>query len=224
MTLSINKYINYIFYGIVALHVFVLMGLVFSNTTFVKYMDIEDSYTNILYISNLILGISLIFKYFFPIIKAGNLSFLQILKENKLFIGVNIGFFIMLVMNNNIEEQVLTQLQNINQYVLPIHIFIYALAFYFIYTDYSDIYIRCKSLNEPTVADHAKIRSQLIKTTEASVIHFVIIFLGILIAGKKTLALYVLHHINVAFILISTTSFLFFIALYLLYAVKKHRA
>ena len=223
MTLSINKYINYIFYGIVALHFFVLMGLMFSNTTFTRYMFIEDNYTNILDISNLTLGISLIFKYFLPTIKAGKLTFLTILKKNKLFIGVNIGFFIMLLMNNNIEDQVLKQLQNAHEHVLPIHIIIYALAFYFVYTDYRNIYIRCKSLNKTSTADHNKIKAQLIKTTEASVIHFAVIFIGILIAGKKTLALYVIHHINVAFLLISVTSILFFIALYLMYAIQKYR-
>lgn len=223
MIKTIKKHFNYIFYGILAIHIVVLIKLILLNTSFKTYMSVEGEYLSILDKSNTILMIALTFKYFLPQIGVIKFNFFEILKKNRIFIGVSIIFFTILIMDNTLESRILIELQQAHNNIIPIHLLLYVFACYFIYSDYSSIYSLYIALNKKSKVSYLKMHSKLILATQKSFIHFSIICLGVFLTGKTELALYVINHINNAFILLTITTFIFFIALYLLHRVKKYK-
>ena len=219
-TYTITDYLTNIFVGI---HVVIfILFVVLSNNTFSSYMKIEKAYNSyILTISNFILISLLAYKHFLPKLKKYNGDFLDFIKKHKMFLGSNISFFLLLIINGDLEGHLLNLLQKTHTNILPVHVIIYFFMIYSLKGQYESILTKYKVMKKNSYRSYFTLSRGLIEITMDSVKELAFICLIILASGKTQLAHYAIHHVCSAFLFVGLTSLLIFLALYLYHKVKK---
>ena len=217
---TINRYFNYIFYPFfIITGLFILKLMLSRSSLFTTYALLESDYRNILDIYTLFFAIILLLKYFMKQLEEHKANVITLIKNNVHFIIINVIFFIMFFLNNNLEESILIKIKGGQEHSIILHILMYALSLYFIYSDYQEAYNEFKLIKQHE--SYTEILLDIIHATEGSVMHFLILCIWMFFAGKINLLIYLLHHIDATFLFIGITSALVFLALFIIHKRKK---